>query len=905
MSRISTRWFLGMAVGGAIALGANSALAQITPDRTLPNNSSVTVNGSTFNITGGTQAGRNLFHSFQQFSVPTGGTASFMNGADIQNIISRVTGGSVSNIDGLIKANGTANLFLINPSGIIFGPNASLNVGGSFVGTTANAIQFGDRGFFSATNPEAPSPLLTINPSALLFNQIATAPIQNNSSLSVLDGKSLLLVGGNINMDGGQLNANGGRVELSGLAAPGTVGIEVNGNNLSLGFPDSSTRADISLTNGAYAAVEAAGGGSIAVNARNLEVSGGSELSTGIGQGLGNAEAKAGNITLNATGHIKIDGSFIVNYVRPQATGNAGDINITTGTLSLTNGAGLYAITYGRGDAGSVNINARDTVTFDGGASDGYISGAFSYVNSGGVGKSGNLNITTGTLSLTNGAGLYANTLGLGNAGSINILAGDNISLDGTTLDGTRSVVSSTVGATSAPVIRITLNEQNRPVVTVEPRQQTVFPNARGNSGNINITTESLSVTNGAQLTTNTFGQGNAGSINVNTFNAKFSGTDTKGSSSGAFSTVQKEASGNSGVININTADKLTVDNGAQLVASTFGNGNAGDIRIVGKEVLFNGVSGNTPSGTFSAVASGGVGEGGNVNVTTDSLISVTNGAQLSAAVETGASGNGGNLTIATKRLNILNGAEGTVSNLGSGNAGNLEVRADFINLNNQGKVIAESATGNGGNINLSAPDLVLLNNNSLISAISNGSGNAGNIAINSGFLIGLEKSNIIANAANSGFNLILNAQGFLFSPGSEIIVNGEKITDRLPRFLLTVAEPPVVRLANAPDLIKTSCAAFDTGGSSFTVTGRGGLPPSPDEPLTNDVIWTDARIPATTQQSSNKPPIKPHSKPKAEPIVIAPATGWVFNGLGEVTLISSAPNTSGLRTTPSTCPGR
>ncbi|WP_375506238.1 filamentous hemagglutinin N-terminal domain-containing protein [uncultured Nostoc sp.] len=191
------------------------ANAQITPDGTLPNNTNVRQDEKTFNITGGTQVGGNLFHSFKEFSIRTGDTVDFNNIAAIENIFSRVTGKSVSNIDGLIRANGTANLFLINPNGIIFGPNASLNINGSFVGTTANAIGLTNGNIFS-TNPLEPIParLLNINPSVFLFNQIAAPVIVKSrrivgfytdydlvkpvyEGLKVPNGRSLLLVGGN------------------------------------------------------------------------------------------------------------------------------------------------------------------------------------------------------------------------------------------------------------------------------------------------------------------------------------------------------------------------------------------------------------------------------------------------------------------------------------------------------------------------------------------------------------------------------------------------------------------------------------------------------------------------------------------------------------------------------------
>ncbi|MGI2906549.1 filamentous hemagglutinin N-terminal domain-containing protein, partial [Tolypothrix sp. VBCCA 56010] len=302
----SLSWVVVLGLAGALNASANVQAQQIVPDTSLPVNSAVTVNGNNFTINGGTQAGGNLFHSFSEFSVPTNGSAFFNNAQTIQNIISRVTGSSVSNIDGILGANGTANLFLLNKNGIVFGPNASLNVGGSFVATTANAIQFGNQGFFSASNPNNPA-LLTVNPDALFFNQIAAASNPNISTtatnLSVRDGQGLFLVGGNISIDSGRLNAFGGRVELGGLAELGTVGLNLSGNDLSLSFPEGVQRSDVSLTNGAIVDVSA-NGGNIAINAAKVMVSGGANLiAHTFGQG------NAGNIAIAASDDISINGN--------------------------------------------------------------------------------------------------------------------------------------------------------------------------------------------------------------------------------------------------------------------------------------------------------------------------------------------------------------------------------------------------------------------------------------------------------------------------------------------------------------------------------------------------------------------------------------------------------------------
>jgi filamentous hemagglutinin family protein len=275
---------IALGISGVSVIQCDRALAQsnIVPDNTLGAENSFVVpnfDGQPNEVIGGGAIrGTNLFHSFQEFNVSQGRGAYFYSPSiDIQNILARVTGSNPSVILGTLGTYGNSqpNLFLINPNGVIFGQNASLNVGGSFLATTANAMRLGDTGLFSASEPQT-SNLLSLNPSALFFNAVASqAQIVNRSTdgLLVPNGRSLMLVGGDVRLEGGRLFALGGRAELGAVAGVGTVGLNVDGNNLSLSFPNDVARTDVSLTDGATVSVIADGGGSIAINARNLDVS--------------------------------------------------------------------------------------------------------------------------------------------------------------------------------------------------------------------------------------------------------------------------------------------------------------------------------------------------------------------------------------------------------------------------------------------------------------------------------------------------------------------------------------------------------------------------------------------------------------------------------------------------------
>jgi filamentous hemagglutinin family protein len=680
------------------------AIAQVVPDQTLSSPSLVNASGSTATINGGTTAGTNLFHSFSQFSVPSGATAFFNNDLATNNIITRVTGDSFSLINGTIRANGVANLFLINPNGILFGPNASLNIGGSFVASTANNITFADGFQYSATNPQA-VPLLAVNvPVGLQYGKVAQPIIAIGSSLSVKSGKTLALVGGDVSLDGTTLRSPSGRIDLGGALDAGVIGLTFTKNIPSLNFSRDVVRSNISLIDSTLR-VAASGGGNIAISAQNIDISD-SLLVAGLSSGTGN---KGGNITLSASDQITVATSSLYNFVFGGTTGNGGDIevtakslslsdgtqirtglsgkgsggdiNIVSDSLSLIKGAQLRTDNFGIGSAGNINVLALDTIAIDSADGQGSSSAFISNVDKDAQGNGGDVSVFTKSLFLTNDATITSITFGSGNAGNLTVTARDSVSLNGDT-----SIIFSNSSST-----------------------------ANGNGGDIAVFTKTLKIGNGASISNSTFSQRNSGNISIAADMIDLDGVGLDSGSS-IFILTGKESFGNGGEIDISTG-ALSLTNGAFIGSGSQGKGITGDIVITASDFIrLDGVGPILPSGIFNNPVFVGEGGAGNIMLDTKSL-SLTNGAVI-LALQTG-SQKTGNIDIkTTESVNILGASQtGSPSRITSATLTSLP--SGDIAINTPILKIVDSGLG--------AP------NSTGISAISNGTGDAGDITINAG----------------------------------------------------------------------------------------------------------------------------------------------------------------------------
>ena len=919
------------------------AQSRIVPDSTLGAESSQVVpnfNGLPIEvINGGAIRGSNLFHSFEEFNVAEGRVAYFFSPTtSIQNILARVTGSNPSQIMGMlgIFGNSNPNLFLINPNGIIFGSDASLDVGGSFVATTANAIAFNNQGFFNASVPNLP-PLLTVNPSAFLFNQIAAGTITNQSveGLKVPNGRSLLLLGGEVKLEGGVLVAPGGRVELGGMAGTGTVGLNVDGNNLNSSFPDGETLADISLTKGTSVDVTAGGGGSIVINAQNLSMAQGSALLAGIGPGLGSSSAIAGNVDIHATGAINLtDESVIYNLVSGRARGKGGDINLTTSQLFVSNGSQLGTITFSGGAGGSLTVNASSDVQLRGTSADGrFPSGLFTY--NANTGDAGNLTITTDKLLVSGGAQLGAYTSGAGNGGNLTVNASSGVQVIGRSAndragsrlfaqtepnssgkagdltintdtllvrDGAQVSVSTfgtgnggnlTVNASSGvQLIGTSINGRVKSGLFAEANS-----GSSGKAGDLTIHTDTLLVRDGAQISASTFSTGNGGNLTVNASSGvQLIGISADGSASRLSVQAYSGSSGNAGDLTINTGTLLARD-GAVVIASTFGQGNGGNITVnasSGVQLIGNSADGQVSSGLFAQAEEDSSGKAGDLTIHTDTLL-VRDGAQISASTfSTGNGGNltvnssqsvqligtttdgrfpsglytstqgkgdGGNLRLTTQQLRLSDGAVVSARTISSGKGGSLAINAsDWLQLSGAGGFFVNATTGStAGNLTVETKQMFISDGAQV--TVSSPSGQAGNMTIQANSLL-LNRGRLFAETAKSsaegGANITLNGLDLLRMDNESLIsanalenANGGNITIDST---FIVAMPPTG--SNGSDI--TANAVRGNGGRvNVTSQGLFGIQFRPQLTPKND-ITVSSEFGLTGEFQLNSPDVDP-----------------------------------------------
>ena len=595
---------------GVVSLTFQPVKAQITPDNTLSDENSrvTTVSEGEQQIDGGAIRGSNLFHSFSEFNVGENQTVNFANPENIANIFSRVTGNNLSQILGDLGVLGNANLFLINPNGIVFGENASLNVNGSFVATTANSINFADGNKFTA-NPATEKPLLTINlPNALEFGERSGRIINKaqsyveaypngvpdlrrvNSSfapagLKVQPNSTLALIGGEILLEGGNLTASGGKIEIGSVGDNSIVGLSLVESAIIFDYRDITSFTDITVTDR-------------------------------IGSVLNFALDENEQPILDENGQFIIIFSElpVATILDASTSETVGSINIRGKNVDILNGSQIQAFTIGDLPGGDININATGQLTI-----------------------AGNVLIPAQPIPVP--SGIVSVTNGTGNAGNITITTSELLVAD-------MAVISSDATFSNNPVTgEITFS--------------------RGNAGNIKINAaESVNVTTEGKIQSETFGTGSGGTISIATSQ-----------------------------VNLNSESAITT--------STFQTGNAGAIEVIAS----NFVTISNDSEITSTAEENSVGDAGNIGIQARSVVLDENSKILTSTIQS----NGGIINLQLKdNLELRNQSLVSASVGGNGNGGNINISTEFVitSPEDDSDIIAKAEFGDGGNISIDATDV-------------------------------------------------------------------------------------------------------------------------------------------------------------------------------------------------------
>ncbi|WP_418316514.1 filamentous hemagglutinin N-terminal domain-containing protein [Piscinibacter sakaiensis] len=763
-----------LAIGASIAIAAWPAAAQIVTDASLGQPARA-LTGPAYGIAQslGRLSGDNLFHSFQRFDIGAGESATFSTTTPgIANVISRVTGGTSSQINGrlaLSAADGAPGFFFINPAGITFGAGATIDVPGAFHVGTADFVAFPDGRFHADLNQA--SSFSSAPPQAFGFLGGSRSALQLRDGAQLISprGPAISLVGGDLLLDGATVGAGGGSIRLTAAGTQagqfpfGGVLPEVGGNltmtrsasvfSLAAGAGNGASIAlqggRIAITGDAnvFSLADAGNGGAIDIRARDsLHLGAGGNVSTGT-DGAG----AAGVIRVRADDVLLDAGGYLYSSSSAGSSGAAGAIDVVVGQgLRLDSGASISAATAGSGQgggirlqAGSMHLGRQSFVQVD--ALSARPSGGVVLEVAGELSMADRSRVVSGTLagadagavtiragSLTMSSASFAGSLalpgGTGAAGLVDVIvAGD------ARLGSTASLIASSASAGDASPIRL----QAGNLLLDNARINSNAVGLTGASGNVELRLSGdLLLRNGGAIDSSTLSRGNAGTIVLRARDIVLSG-DSRIASSALDST------GSAGAIDLQASGRLHLQADSTLSTSTSTAGNAGEVRIVAKSLL------------------------------------IESGSRITSTAATGSSGIGGNIVVtAAEELALRGQATIAANTAGSGNAGSVRLSSAAATLDDRSFVSTSTtagSSGNAGRVDVQASDSLQLRGNSFINSDTQGLGNAGQVTLRAGRLL-LESGSRISSVAGNGsrgdaglVELLVEGDLLLLNPSAEL----------------------------------------------------------------------------------------------------------------------------------------
>lgn len=742
-----------ISIGGLLvsSMMIRIAHAEITLDGSLGPKASLSGPDYVVTHTQGLLRGTNLFHSFGEFNVLKGESATFTGPVMIQSIIGRVTGGNESFIDGKVQSTiPGANLFLINPNGVLFGPNALLDVRGSFHVSTAEYVKLGEDGVFYA-DPTQSSIITVAPPSAFGFLSDGPAAIRlQESDLEVPEGNGLFLVGGKLQVEDCEVSAPSGNIIMASVNSSGEVTLDKPGGLVDIDFDYAVDAGEISLR-GSGLDVTGDGSGTVFIRGGRFVM----DASTIVADTRGYTHTEgltpdAGRSDL--INKLTADTTDEDHWKNRLATDSVGEIEVNVESLTLVNGAQIRSAGRADGTAGAadITIEAEESVTLSGSPDDPLATSI--YILNSGEGDGGAISISTPNLTVDGKARIGPDKMDEGRAGEIILDVGR------LTLSKGGGIRSISHPDSTGQAGNITITAAEGVYVSGDPDE--VSPSfirshtqGEGDGGSIRISTPTLMLDNNAVIAVGTIGAGQAGDILLDTGSVRLR------NGSFIYNVPFPESTGGGGNITIEATDEVYLSGdfndmlGAAIYTDTFGSGDGGSISIstpslrienlawisatpvsFGRagDILLNVGSLRVADGAqiLSIAPYGSTGDAGNINITATVEMSLsaeghdyvygdlsTSPTVISA--ETFGEGDGGTITISTPTL-VVNDYDAwieTGTRGGDGDGGDISIHVENLILKNAGRIHAiaepnsfgEVGTGHAGDIDITATESIWL----------------------------------------------------------------------------------------------------------------------------------------------------------------------------------------------------